>query len=239
VSRILLVRHAQASFLEADYDKLSSGGELQSRLLGEYWQRRNVAFDRVFSGPRVRQKDTARIASECYRDAGVQFPQTVVMSEFDEYDGEAVLERTLPRLVESDDKVRELHRAFLASENSGERRKTFQSMFEFVIGKWVDGQIAVAAVESWAAFCARVNRGLAQVVSSAGSGEQSAIFTSSGPIAVAMQRALHLSPQDTLRVMWMSRNCSYSEFLFSGERFTLSAFNAFPHLDDPALLTYR
>jgi hypothetical protein len=39
--------------------------------------------------------------------------------------------------------------------------------------------------------------------------------------------------------MWMSRNCSYSEFLFSGERFTLSAFNAFPHLDDPALLTYR
>ena len=56
---------------------------------------------------------------------------------------------------------------------------------------------------------------------------------------MAMQRALNLSPQDTLRVAWMSRNCSYSEFLFSGDRFTLSTFNAFPHLDDAALLTYR
>jgi hypothetical protein len=54
-----------------------------------------------------------------------------------------------------------------------------------------------------------------------------------------MQRALNLSPQDTLRVTWMSRNCSYSEFIFSGARFTLSAFNAFPHLDDPSMLTYR
>jgi hypothetical protein len=54
-----------------------------------------------------------------------------------------------------------------------------------------------------------------------------------------MQRALHLSSEDTLKTMWMSRNCSYSEFLFSGDRFTLSSFNAFPHLDDAGLLTYR
>jgi hypothetical protein len=37
----------------------------------------------------------------------------------------------------------------------------------------------------------------------------------------------------------MPRNCSYSEFVFSGDRFTLSTFNSFQHLDDPALLTYR
>ncbi len=239
MSRLLLVRHAQASFLQQDYDKLSAGGEIQARLLGEYWTRRNAAFDRVFSGPRIRQKDTARIASECYRSSGLHFPETVVMREFDEYEGEAVLEKCLPRLIESDAAVRDLHRAFLASENAREKQKTFQNMFEVVIGKWVAGKVAVAGVESWGDFCARVNRGLAQISSSAASGEQAVIFTSGGPIAVAMQRALHLSPQDTLRVLWMSRNCSYTEFLFSGDRFTLSAFNAFPHLDDPALLTYR
>lgn len=70
-------------------------------------------------------------------------------------------------------------------------------------------------------------------------GERVAIFTSGGPIGAAMQRALNLSPRDTLRITWMSRNCSYSEFLCSGERFTLSSFNSFPHLDDPSLLTYR
>jgi broad specificity phosphatase PhoE len=239
MGRLLLVRHGQASFLEQDYDKLSPGGEIQARLLGEYWTRRNVVFDRVFSGPRVRQKDTAKIVSEIYRSAGLRFPEAVVMPEFDEYEGEAVLEKSLPMLLESDTSVRELHRAFLASGNAGDKRKNFQNLFESVIGKWVDGKIEVAGVESWADFCARVNRGFAQIVSSAGPGEQTVGFTSGGPIAVAMQRALHLSPQDTLRVMWMSRNCSYSEFLFSGDRFTLSAFNAFPHLDDPALLTYR
>ena len=34
-------------------------------------------------------------------------------------------------------------------------------------------------------------------------------------------------------------NCSCSEFLYSGEWSTLSAFNAHPHLNDAALLTYR
>jgi hypothetical protein len=56
---------------------------------------------------------------------------------------------------------------------------------------------------------------------------------------VAMHRALNLSPQHTLRVSWMSRNCSWSEFLYSGDRFTLSAFNTHPHLNDSAMLTYR
>jgi hypothetical protein len=54
-----------------------------------------------------------------------------------------------------------------------------------------------------------------------------------------MRRALHLSAEDTLRLTWMSRNASVSEFLASGERFTLSTFNAHPHLDGDGLLTYR
>lgn len=39
---LYLVRHAQASFLEQDYDKLSKLGKTQARLLGEYWARRGV-----------------------------------------------------------------------------------------------------------------------------------------------------------------------------------------------------
>jgi len=66
-----------------------------------------------------------------------------------------------------------------------------------------------------------------------------AIFSSGGPIGVALQRALELSPENTLKVAWMARNCSFSEFLFSGERFTLSSFNELPHLDESSLITYR
>ena len=239
MSRLFLVRHAQASFLQPNYDKLSPTGETQARLLGQYWARHNVVFDRVCSGARVRQERTAQIVGEACRDAGVGFPEPVVMKEFDEYAGDAVLEQSLPRLLQSNSRIRELHRAFQSSANSIERLKNFQRMFETVIGKWVGGEIPLPDVESWSEFCARVNRGLEQLIIVGGRGELVAIFCSGGPISVAMQRALNLSPQDTLRVAWMVRNCSYSEFLCSGERFTLSTFNSFPHLDDAALLTYR
>ena len=147
--------------------------------------------------------------------------------------------KNLARLLEESSEIREFYQRFENSNTAGEQRKSFQRLFEAVIGKWVDGAILVPDVESWADFCARVGRGLSQVASSKSRGERVAIFSSGGPIGVAMQRALNLSPQDTLRVAWMSLNCSYSEFLFSGDRFTLSTFNAFPHLDDAALLTYR
>jgi phosphohistidine phosphatase SixA len=88
---LFLVRHAQASFLELNYDKLSQLGEAQARLLGEYWAKRNVVFDRVCVGPRVRQKDTARLVSEAFERNGLTFPQPMVLSEFDEYKGEVVL----------------------------------------------------------------------------------------------------------------------------------------------------
>lgn len=239
MSRVLLLRHAQASYLEPDYDKLSSTGETQARVLGEYWARHKINFDRVFSGPRVRQMDTARIAAAAYREAGHALPEPVVLHEFDEYQGEAVMKYALPRLLESDTEIRDMHQAYLDATMPAERSKNFQKMVEGVIDMWVAGELVVPSVESWLEFAARVNRGLWQIMSSAKHGECSVIFCSGGPIAIGMQRALHLSAQDTLRVAWMSRNCSYTEFLFSGERFTLSAFNAFPHLDDASLLTYR
>lgn len=239
VSRVFLVRHAQASFLEPDYDKLSTIGETQACLLGEYWARHRIRFDRVCSGPRVRQIDTAKFVGDRYRSAGLLFPEPVVMQEFDEYHGEAVLKESLPQLFERDRRIRELHQKFQESGSPDERRRTFQRMFEAVIVKWVDGEISVPGVESWSNFCARVNQGLSKFISKGSRGEQAVIFCSAGPIGVAAQRALDLLPTNVLRLVWMSRNCSYSEFLFSGHRFTLSSFNAFPHLDDASLLTYR
>ena len=236
---IFLIRHAQASFLERDYDKLSTIGKIQARRLGEYWASRQIAFDRVYSGPRVRQLNTASIVSDAYQEARLEFPVPVVMGEFDEYEGEAVLRKSLPRLLIESSQIREYQQRYQNSNTADEQRKSFQKLFEAVIGKWVDGAILVPDVESFSDFCARVGRGLSQVASSKSRGGRVAVFSSGGPIAVAMQRALHLSPQDTLRVAWMSQNCSYSKFLFSGDGFTLSAFNALPHLDDATLLTYR
>ena len=238
MSRVILVRHAQASFLEP-YDKLCTTGEVQARLLGEYWARRGVLFSCAWSGPRVRQVQTGRIVEEAYRRVGREFPELAVTNEFDEYPAEAVLKQGLPQVLERSQAVRDLHRAFEQSKDTDARKRRFQEMFEAVIGMWVSGELVVDGVESWQDFCARVDRGIATIVNSTTLSGDSVVFTSGGPIGVAMRRALSLSHADTLQLTWMSRNTSFTEFLSSGSRFTLSTFNAHPHLEDESLLTYR
>jgi broad specificity phosphatase PhoE len=239
MGRLFVVRHAQASFLEPSYDKLSPLGETQARLLGEYWAGHEVTFDRACTGPCVRQKETARLVSEAYKNARLDFPEAVEMAEFDEYQGEAVLEQSLPQLLKTDRKIRELYDIFQESRDAQARRKSFQKLFEIIIGRWVEGEILLQAVESWPDFCARVNRGLTTFLNGSRPGERAVIFSSGGPIGLALQRALDLSPQNALRASWMAQNCSFSEFLYSRDRFTLSTFNSFPHLDEPSLQTYR
>jgi broad specificity phosphatase PhoE len=236
---LFLVRHAQASFLEQNYDKLSPLGEAQARLLGDYWAQRNVVFDRACAGPRIRQKDTASFVSEAFESKGLTFPPPQVLPEFDEYQGEAVLERSLPGLVKNDHGIRDLHAAFHSAPDSVRRRATFQKLFEAIIGKWVRGEIALDGIETWKEFRSRVNSGLSRFLSGGRRGERVAIFTSGGPTAVAVERALQLTPERTLQVSWMSRNSSWSEFLYDAERFTLSSFNSHGHIVDPAMLTYR
>jgi len=162
-----------------------------------------------------------------------------MLAEFDEYQGEAVLRGSLPALMEKDQRVRDLHTAFQSSITNAEKRVAFQRLFEAVIGDWVRGAIQLEGVETWLQFCARVNSGLDKFLASEQRGERVAIFTSGGPIAVGTQRALHLSSESTLQMTWMSRNSSWSEFLYSTDRFTLSSFNIHEHIADPAMLTYR
>lgn len=245
MSHIILVRHGQASFLERDYDKLCPNGETQAEVLGEYWAERSVVLSGVYSGPRVRHLETSRIVAGAYSRSGIDFPEAMVMSEFDEYQAEAVLRECLPQLVQGNAEIRELRRAYEKSieatgpAHSDDRRKTFQRLFEAVIAKWVAGEVIADGIESWHEFCLRVERGLAQVVRDTPPAASAVVFTSAGPIGAAMRRALHLSAEDALQMTWMSRNASFTSFLASGERFTLSTFNAHPHLDGDGLLTYR
>jgi broad specificity phosphatase PhoE len=239
MSRLFLVRHGQASFLERNYDKLSAKGEEQSRMLGRYWAELKVNFDRVYSGPRVRQRETARLVGEAYKAAGLPWPDPVVLDSFDEFQAEVVMERCLPSLTESDSGIRTMHQAFQKAQTRPEQFKTFQQMFEIVIGRWADGRLPLEGVEPWADFSARVQRGLAELSTNGNRGQQIAVFSSGGPVGVAMQRALDLSTEATLKTAWMVRNCSFSEFIFSDGRFTLSSYNATPHFTDPEFLTHR
>jgi broad specificity phosphatase PhoE len=235
---LTLVRHAQASLMGADYDKLCAHGEAQARWLGKYWLRRGVTFGKAYSGPRVRQRETARLVAEVYRDAGSSFPEIEVICQFDEFQAEAVMRTCLPQLVPVNPEIAELSCAYESSGEPGERRRTLRKLFEEVIGKWAAGETVSDEIESWRDFCLRVESGLAEAMRATTPAASGVIFTSAGAIGAAVGRALHLSREDSLQISWMSRNASFSEFRVSGDRFMLSAFNAHPHLDEDWLLTY-
>lgn len=239
MSHLVLVRHGQASFLEKNYDQLSPKGEAQSRLLGEYWANHKIVFDHVYSGPKVRQRETARLVGEAYRKAGVPWPEPQLFPEFDEFQAEAVIERSLPGLLETDEHIRRMYSAFQAAETRPAQFKTFQALFEVVVGRWAAGELLVEGIEPWPDFVSRVQRALRKFSANGARGQRIAIFTSGGPTAVAVQHALDLSTPATLKTAWMVRNCAYSEFVFSGERFTLSSYNSTPHLTDPEFITHR
>ncbi len=58
MSELFLVRHAQASFGEDDYDRLSPLGHQQARWLGEYFKFRKLRFDHVICGEMTRHRET-------------------------------------------------------------------------------------------------------------------------------------------------------------------------------------
>src|SRR6185369_4830437 len=114
-----------------------------------------------------------------------------------------------------------------------------ERLFEEVARHWSDGAVEVPDIESWADFRKRVSKGIRYVRSAVPKSSSSVVFTSGGPVAATVGLALDLAPRKAIELVWVSRNSAYSEFLFSGDRFSLSSFNAYPHLDDRTLLTYR
>lgn len=238
MSTLWVIRHGQASFFEADYDRLSEKGQLQSRRLGEYWAAAGLEFDEVYRGPRRRHLHTAEFIGGPLRDAGLSWPEPVELPGLDEYQAEEVLKLALPGLVERHPRVRKLQAEFTAAEGRENQLRMFQRMYEVVIRMWAGGELALDGVEAWPAFEARVHDALTQITAGTGS-RRVAVVTSGGPVGVAVQRALGVGLDATLQTAWMIRNAAFCEFLFSQGRFTLSTYNAFPHLSDSSLLTYR
>lgn len=224
---MILVRHGQATPFEEITDRLSPLGERQSRKLAEFWIRNQATFDEVYTGSLERQRRTEELVREAFTSRGLAWPEAQVMPELNEYDADSVVKHFAPQ--------------WAASECGGgpDQNRRFQKMFEALMNRWITGELHSPEVESWRSFHDRVRRGLRRITQSGVSGRRVAAFTSGGPIGIAVQIALDAPDRAGLEVNWRVRNCSLTEFVFSGERLSLDSFNAIPHLDDPALRTFR
>jgi len=235
MSKLYLIRHAQASFRSSNYDRLSELGLRQAEVLGEYFSKVGIAFDAVHSGCMNRQKATARACLDRLHpdQAGLEFR---IAAEFNEYNAHGIIGTLAPDLTRED---RSMADAFANLFTDGQALK---KVFETAMLRWVSGRVEIPGVETWKDFKTRVRSGIDRVCAECGRKTRVAVFTSGGAICSAMQISLALSDEETIRLALHVRNASVSVFRYDGNELCLQSFNSTAHLEllrDPHLITYR
>jgi broad specificity phosphatase PhoE len=235
MSTLYVVRHGQASFGAADYDRLTPLGVEQATLLGAHLAAEGVRLDQTFVGPRLRQRDTMRHALTAGRAAGATWPDPEELPGLDEYPAEVLARRALPRLLETDEDAR----AIFASGGAPVDARRFQRVFEKVMRSWLAGELDTDGLETWHEFAGRVGAALRGIMDRVGRGRTALVVTSAGPTSIAAQLALELSDAMALKTSWIVANTGVCDLRFRGAEMTLISFNGLPHLRERRLVTYR
>lgn len=223
--------------MKAEYDELSEPGRAQAQALGAHLATHGPMLDAIYTGPARRQRDTAALAGQVVRERGNAWPEPVFVPELDEHDAFGLLKRAASELGHEPE-IAAGQAALLSATTHAERSRAFQRLFEAVMHRWLSGRFAPEGVEPWPRFRARVLAGLERITADAPA--RAAAFTSVGPIAVLLQRALGTDDAQSFRTAWRIRNASLTTFVFDRKgRFTLDGFNALPHLPDPSTWTFR
>ena len=227
MSTLYLVRHGQASFGTADYDRLSETGIRQVELLRDHLQALDDLPHAVYSGSLKRQRHTARIL------AGGDETAVATLPAFDEYHAGALIRAHAAQTGAS-----------LPDPAAGERPdpRAFQRRLEQVGALWAAGELHSPGIESWLDFSGRVADGLAALMAQEGRSRRVIVSTSAGVIGAAVGSLLGLAPREAIKLSWSVHNSSVTRIQYDGARTSLLSFNASPHLEHPdrrAMLTYR
>ena len=236
MSELILVRHGQASFGKASYDKLSEKGVEQVKILARHWQDVGEQFDHVYSGTLLRQKETANELLSLVRGAPTASTENPA---FNEYNGDPLM-----RVYLRDHAASEGFDSPISWPIKEER--LFQTVFEAACAKWIRGELNPSEedvnFEFWQDFQDRVYAAVDDIMSRHDSGSRVLISTSGGVIAMVLQRVLQFPDQSVITTNWMVRNSSVSRVKYGQGKVSLTQFNSLPHLERSGLqemITYR
>jgi len=226
MGRLVLIRHGQASYGQADYDRLSPTGEQQARALGPTLAA--LGLDALFVGPLRRQQQTAAFARET-----AELPAPTTLAELAEYPAFDMVRHLMPKLVEEDPELA------VAASSRGASDRAFQR----IISKWSRDEWQLENVERVHEFRARVETALTRAIGSASSGGTICVVTSAGPIGVAVGLVFGATAHHMIRASSTIRNASVSElklrthaFAWHPDKISLVTFNSTSHLS-PDLVT--
>ena len=215
MATIYLIRHGQASFGAADYDKLSELGCRQAQVVGEYLRDCGISFDAVYSGDLLRQRETARLAIAS-QPAEVTHH---IDPRFNEIQNDEQLKYLLPEVVKNNPAIEALVERGLSSS------KDYQKVIDAVFNYWVSSRCNDSRIQSWADYSGGTRQALLELMQDQGGGKTVGVFTSGGTIATIVAQVLGLTGEQTYRFYEPMFNCSVSQLFYSGTRVSLSYFN--------------
>jgi len=230
VSAIYLIRHGQAAFGEADYDRLSERGTQQARVLGASLTQALRAAHVAVCGDMQRHRQTAQACL----DAMGRAVEWRTDAQWNEFDHERIVHAYRP-----DDADHASLRAELMA--SPDPRRAFQAMFEAAVARWVGGAHDADYAETWPAFRARCRQALDDLLMQLPRATDALVFTSGGPIATIAQDLLQIPDSHGFKLNWMLVNGGVTKLIVGRRGAHLSTLNGHAHFErGPAgLITYR
>ncbi len=211
MSRVLLVRHGQASFGAEDYDNLSPLGQEQTRLLGAHLARRGVVITHLVSGAMRRHLQSAeQILSGGGWDVEIHSDEG-----WNEFDHRQVL----------------LSHGAPSDEGSVADRTTFQRWFEDATAAWIRGDADAAGHETFAEFTRRVEGAFTHLLGSLPADATALVSTSGGPVAWIAAHLLGGGADLWQRLNPTTVNSSHATVVVGSRGTTLVSLNEHGHLD--------
>ncbi|MFD1860344.1 histidine phosphatase family protein [Aeromicrobium camelliae] len=208
-----LIRHGQASFGSDDYDVLSPLGHTQASAIGQAWEAAEFQPTDAIAGSMRRHSETAINAIDaCGGPDGYD-----VDAGWNEYD----------------------HIGIATAHDEGALAldtKAFQAVLNEALARWREG--VGEFDEPYAGFQKRVLAAFERAVAVAGPGRQVAVFSSGGPIAMAVSHVLVGDDSLFQRLNDVLVNASITTILCGTSGPRLLSFNEHTHLPRD-LVTYR
>lgn len=227
---IYLVRHGQASFGKADYDKLSETGVEQALVLGKALRARVTQLDGAFAGAMHRHRQTAE---HCLSTFG-QPAELRINAGFNEFDHEEVVQRFKPAYA---------NRLFMMADlaRTLNPRRAFQQVFEQAVARWLGGEFDHEYAESWPAFQSRCVQALNDTVHELGPSKTALVFTSGGTITAICQHLLKIPDEHAFRLNHTLANAGVTKVIYGERGVYLSTVNEHAHFEGAhrELITYR
>lgn len=209
---LFLVRHGQASFGSADYDRLSDLGRQQSRWLGEHFNERGLQFKRVLAGTLKRQQDTAsEILGAMQATAAIE-----THAGLDEYNGEALY------------RAHTGGRDVLEHQNSDHR--DYWRTLKTAMHAWAAGSLT-GTPETWSEFGARTRAALAHACAGAARDDAILVVSSGGAISRAVIDIINAPGATAIEFNLQFRNTGVCELIVGSDATRLLSFNCLPHLE--------